>query len=116
MSKETIAILTNGEAIAVNQDSLGIQGFQYSAKDSLEIWLKPLSKNEWAVCFLNRGPETQDVAFAWKEQTITDDFSKRGINFNQTTFTIRDLWAKQEVGKTNKPGNGTPAPAALHPR
>ncbi len=103
MSKETVEILTNGEAIAVNQDSLGIQGFQYSAQDSLEIWFKPLSKNEWAVCFLNRGPEAKDVTFSWKEHNISDDFSKRGINFHKTTFTIRDLWAKKDVGKTNKP-------------
>jgi alpha-galactosidase len=103
MSKETVEILTNKEAIAVNQDSLGIQGFRYSARDSLEIWFKPLSKNEWAVCFLNRGPEAKDATFAWKEHAVSDDFSKRGINFNQTTFTIRDLWAKKEVGKTNKP-------------
>jgi alpha-galactosidase len=103
MSKETIEVLTNREVIAVNQDSLGIQGFQYSAKDSLEIWFKPLMQGEWAVCFLNRGAQAKDLSFAWKEHPITDDFSKRGINFNQTTFTIRDLWAKKELGKTNKP-------------
>ena len=102
MSKATKEILTNREAIAVNQDSLGIQGFRYSAKNSLEIWFKPLSKNEWAVCFLNRGPETKDVTFAWKEHSVVDGFSKRGINFNQTTFTIRDLWTQKEIGKTNK--------------
>ncbi|MGH7600242.1 MAG: hypothetical protein ACREOI_28140 [bacterium] len=62
-----------------------------------------MSKNEWALCFLNRGPEAQDVTFAWKDRVISDGFSKRGINFNQTTFTIRDLWAKKEIGKTNKP-------------
>jgi alpha-galactosidase len=103
MSRETIEILTNKEAIAVNQDSLGIQGFKYSTEDSLEIWFKPLSKNEWVMCFLNRGAQAKDITFAWKDHTISDDFSKQGINFNQSTFTIRDLWAKKEVGKTNKP-------------
>src|SRR5690606_6003410 len=29
MTEETIAILTNKEAIAIDQDSLGIQGFKY---------------------------------------------------------------------------------------
>jgi alpha-galactosidase len=102
MSPETIAILTNKEAIAVNQDSLGIQGFKYSAKDSLEIWFKPLSKGEWAVCFLNRGFEAKAITFPWKEHSILDFFSKREINFNQVTFRIRDLWAKKEVGTTKK--------------
>ncbi|HEX9973849.1 MAG TPA: glycoside hydrolase family 27 protein [bacterium] len=102
MSQETIAILTNKEAIAVNQDSLGIQGFKYSAKDSLEIWFKPLSKGEWAVCFLNRGFEAKAITLPWKEHSILDFFSKREINFNQVTFRIRDLWDKKEVGTTKK--------------
>lgn len=102
MSPETIAILTNQEAIAVNQDSLGIQGFKYSAKDSLEIWFKPLSKGDWAVCFLNRSARAKPINFPWKEHTITDKFANREINFNQTTFKIWDLWTKKDIGTTKK--------------
>jgi alpha-galactosidase len=103
MSEETIKIVTNKEAISVNQDSLGIQGFKYSVKDDLEIWFKPLLKGEWAVCFLNRGKEQKDVEFLWQEHRITDKFSKREINFEQNIFTIRDIWAKKSIGKTNQP-------------
>lgn len=106
MSPETIAILTNNEAIAVNQDSLGIQGFKYSAKDSLETWFKPLSKGEWAVCFLNRSASPQAISFPWKEHPISDTFANREIDFNQTTFRIRDLWAKKDIGTTKKPFAG----------
>ena len=106
MSPETIAILTNNEAIAVNQDSLGIQGFKYSAKDSLETWFKPLSKSEWAVCFLNRSASPQAISFPWKEHPISDTFANREIDFNQTTFRIRDLWAKKDIGTTKKPFAG----------
>lgn len=102
MSKETVEILTNWEVIAVNQDSLGIQGFQYSAQDSLEIWFKPLSAGEWAVCFLNRSSASKTVNFLWKEHAIVDSFAKREIDFSQTHFGIRDLWAKKNLGKTNK--------------
>ncbi|MDZ7263350.1 MAG: glycoside hydrolase family 27 protein, partial [candidate division KSB1 bacterium] len=102
MSKETIEILTNKEVIAVNQDSLGIQGFKYSAKDSLETWFKPLSKGAWAVCFLNRSARPKAISFPWKEQVIKDDFAKREINFNLATFKIRDLWTKKDVGTTKK--------------
>lgn len=103
MSDETIKILTNAEVIAINQDSLGIQGFKYTAKDSLEIWFKPLSNNEWAICFLNRGPEVKDMTFDWKNHPIVDDFSKRSINFERSTYNIRDLWSKKEIGTTKKP-------------
>jgi alpha-galactosidase len=102
MSKETIEILTNKEAIAVNQDSLGVQGFKYLAKDSLEIWFKPLSKGNWAVCFLNRSSKSKAISFPWKEHSISDTISKREINFNQTNFKIRDLWAKKDIGTTKK--------------
>ena len=102
MSKETVEILTNKEAIAVNQDSLGIQGFKYSAKDELEIWFKPLSKNEWAVCFLNRGKTPKDVNFLWKDEAVTDSLSNRIANFVSTDYSIRDLWMKKNIGTTAK--------------
>ncbi len=102
MTEETIEILTNEEAIAVNQDSLGIQGYKYLAKDNLEIWFKPLSKDEWAVCFLNRGLEEKNIKFIWKEHNQSDLFSKREMNFNETTYKIRNIWAKKDIGITNK--------------
>jgi len=103
MSKETIDILTNKEAIFVNQDPLGIQGLQYSAQDSLEIWFKPLSDGAWAVCFLNRSVEVKLLEFVWQEHPVNDNFSKRNIDFKKTTFTIRNLWAKKNIGTTKKP-------------
>ncbi|HPR89632.1 MAG TPA: alpha-galactosidase, partial [bacterium] len=66
MTPETRAILTNVEAIAVNQDSLGIQGFRALVADSLQIWFKPLVRDEWAVCFLNRSKLAKPVTYAWK--------------------------------------------------
>ncbi len=102
MSGETIEILTNKEAIAVNQDSLGIQGFKFSAQDSLETWFKPLSKGAWAVCFLNRSIHPKKISFNWKQHVIVDDFANREIDFTKTNFKIRDLWAKKDVGTTKK--------------
>ena len=43
MSPETLAILTNKEVIAVDQDRLGKQGDRASALGQTEIWTKPLS-------------------------------------------------------------------------
>jgi alpha-galactosidase len=33
---------------------------------------------------------------------ITDTFANREINFNQTAFKIRDLWAKKDAGTTKR--------------
>jgi alpha-galactosidase len=102
MSKETVAILTNKEAIAVDQDPLGIQGFKYSTEDSVETWFKPLSEEAWALCFLNRASVTKEIGFVWTENPVSDDFSKREIDFSNTTFKIQNLWTKKDMGSTKK--------------
>jgi alpha-galactosidase len=102
MSKETHDILTNKEVISIDQDSLGIQGFRYSVKDSLETWFKPLKDGDWAVCFLNRSLKPITVEFNWSEQNITDDFSQRRLNIDKTTYLIKNLWTKENEGTTDK--------------
>ncbi len=47
MSPETIAILTNKEVIAIDQDSLGVQGFKHIDDENFEVWVKPLAKETW---------------------------------------------------------------------
>jgi len=101
MTKETLAILTNKEAIAVDQDPLGVQGFQYSAKDKMEVWFKPLSDGAWAMCVLNRTPRVQKFRFDWKGEAVADSFSKREARFDTTAYTVRDLWQKKDLGKTD---------------
>jgi alpha-galactosidase len=103
MSPQTTAILTNKEAIAVDQDSLGIECFKYYSFDGMEIFVKALKDNSLAICFLNRSSRQQNIDFDWKEHMITDTVSKLDIDFNKTTYTLRDLWAKKNIGTTNKP-------------
>ncbi|WKL43723.1 glycoside hydrolase family 27 protein [Flavobacterium sp. ZE23DGlu08] len=102
MSKETLAILTNKELIAVNQDKLGIQGFKLSEDDGLEVWVKPLAEGNWAITFLNRTEEFKEINFDWKKNLIKDvDFGFEA-DFNTTTFKIKNLWKNKEVGTTKK--------------
>jgi alpha-galactosidase len=102
MSKETHDILTNKEMLSIDQDSLGIQGFKYSTKDSLETWFKPLKNGDWAVCFLNRSLKPITVEFNWTKQDITDDLSKRRLETDKTTYRIKNLWTKDNEGTTDK--------------
>jgi len=102
MTKETLEILTNREVIAIDQDSLGIQGFKQNNIDSLEIWYKPLKHGDWAICFLNRRSKAATIEYDWKKQTITDDVAKLKLRFDQKLYTIRDLWLKKNIGQTNK--------------
>lgn len=100
MSAETRSVLTNTEAIAIDQDALGVAAFRYFAFDGLEIWVKPLKDNNLAVCFLNRSDKSKTVNHVWTEHQITDALSKLDIDFSKKTYTLRDLWAKKNIGTT----------------
>jgi alpha-galactosidase len=103
MSHETAAILTNREVIAVDQDSLGIEGFRHSVKDSVEIWFKPLSHDAWAMVFLNRARAQRGVSFDWRQESVIDSVSGRAAHFAEATYHIRDLWAGADRGTTAQP-------------
>lgn len=102
MSPETAAILTNKDLIAIDQDPLGVACFKYYSFDGIEIYVKPLANNELAVCFLNRSDHAQTISYDWKDHLIKDALSKNSIDFNQTTYKLRDLWAKKDAGTTAK--------------
>jgi alpha-galactosidase len=98
----TLQILTNREVIAVDQDSLGIQGFRYQTADSVEVWVKPMVKGQFAVCFLNRGKNSTVVNFDWMANVIPDDLSGLKLDARNNEYTIRDLWSKKDCGTTKK--------------
>lgn len=102
MSKDTQAILTNKEVIAVNQDGLGIQGFKYTTRENVEIWIKPMEGRDWAVCLLNRGTQPQKVEFDWKKEVVKDGLAKRELNAQNSAYEILDLWTKNKAGTTNE--------------
>ncbi len=102
MSPETAAILTNKDIIAIDQDPMGVGAFRYYAFDGIEIWVKPLANNEFAVCFLNRSDRPQTVTYNWKDHAINDAVSNTGADFNKITYKLRDLWEKKDAGTTDK--------------
>src|SRR5690349_5445690 len=75
MSEETKTILTNKEAIAVDQDQMGVECFRYYEFDGIEILVKPLDKSDMAVLFLNRSDRSQTVNFDWTAHIIQDKTS-----------------------------------------
>ncbi len=106
MTKATHEILTNREVLGVDQDSLGVQGYLYTVQDSVEVWVKPLVRGDWAVCFLNRSAGTKKIDFEWSKNVITDDLSQRTLNTNETVYRVRDLWRKKFVGDTKQHMSG----------
>jgi alpha-galactosidase len=102
-SEATLAILTNEEVIAVNQDPLGSQGFRLLATDDLEIWLKPLAGDDWAMCFVNMKEEPQVLDFDWLREPIGDNTLHRRVEVPEVTYRIRDLFGRADLGTTATP-------------
>ena len=89
MSPEVRAILTDKDVIALDQDPLGKQGYQYMDHPGKEIWVKELSKGQWAVCFFNSSDEQMPIRVKWEN-----------LSFLKGKFEIRDLWQKKSLGTT----------------
>jgi alpha-galactosidase len=85
MSPEILAILTNEEVIAVDQDKDGKQGKQVWKSGEQEIWTRPLSGGAQAVALFNRAAEPAKVTVRWADL---------GINGRAR---LRDLWLHQNI-------------------
>jgi alpha-galactosidase len=87
ISKEALAILTNPEVIAVDQDPKGVQGRWVWQVGPYEIWAKPLADGSTAVLLINRG---EDAA------RVTADFKDIGVSGAKHA---RDLWTGKDLGQ-----------------
>jgi alpha-galactosidase len=98
----TTAILSNDEALDIDQDELGHEAdLIYRDNHDKEVWARPLSDGTWAVALLNGGMD---------DAKITADWSDIGIKGEQK---VRDLWLHKDVGShdgeysTMVPSHGT---------
>ena len=102
MTRETLEILSNKAVIAIDQDSLGVQGFRYQGEGDYDIWVKPLTGGNLAVCFLNRSSEDQAISFSWKDHLIEDPDFDYSYDFSKQTFALFNVWQGKKVGNTKK--------------
>jgi len=94
MTESARKILTNKDVIAINQDSLGVQALRVMGGGKVEVYVKPLANDEWAVMFLNRADEASRFEFKWADHYINDDLSSRVLEASKTQYTWLDLWSK----------------------
>jgi len=88
MSDTTREILTNREVIAVDQDSLGVQGWLVSQpRPDLQVWVKPLRDGSRAVALFNRTEAPAEIAVEWS-----------AIGLASGPASVRDLWAHRDLG------------------
>ena len=97
MDKLTKDILTNKEAVDINQDKLGKQAIRFMDMGEHEIWGKPLSNKEIAVCFLNRSENDWKLDYDWKKNNM---YFATDIDLYKNEYTIRDIWLHKNIGTT----------------
>lgn len=93
MDQDTLAILSNHWLIEVNQDSLGRQGYQVGetlhAKESAQVWAKPLADGSIAVGLFNLGlADNRLISIAWESVGITPE----------RKCVVVDLWNGESIG------------------
>jgi alpha-galactosidase len=86
MDAETQELLTNPEVIAIDQDTLGIQGHRIKQEGPVEVWAKPLKDGSTAVGLFNRG---------WGAMPVTVGFRDIGLG---RSASVRDVWARKDLG------------------
>jgi alpha-galactosidase len=87
MSPFIVSLFSNDEVLAVNQDSLGRQGWRASQDGEKEVWIKPLHDGSLAIAFFNRGDAPAAVSVQWSDIKLTGPQS------------LRDLWRQKDLGK-----------------
>ena len=103
MSREALETLTNSEVIAVDQDSLGIQGFRYAQSNEIQIWFKPLMHGAWAMAVVNRSSQTRTFRFDWARERVVDAEFFRDAAFDEIEYNVRNLWLHEDRGTTTEP-------------
>jgi alpha-galactosidase len=89
MSESTVEVLTNLEAIGVNQDPLGIQGHIVRSEGEVSIWAgKHLFDGSQAVLVFNQGSSPEVVDIKWPELGIE----------GKTPCYMRNLWTHETLG------------------
>lgn len=85
---DTLALLTNREAIEIDQDTLGKQGHRARDDGDFEIWSRPLHDGSVAVALLNRSESASTLSFAWAE-----------VGLPPKPAAVRDVWRQKDLGQ-----------------
>lgn len=86
ISSASLAILSNPEIIAVDQDAAGVQGHRIAQEGPLDIWMKPLADGSKAVGLFNRGEDAAPITVYFKDAGVGE------------SATLRDLWTRKDLG------------------
>jgi hypothetical protein len=88
LSPATLSLLTNAEALAIHNDTYGLQPIQVDEPaPGVQIWAKPMAiAGRRAVAILNRTDGSAQVKVDWKK-----------LGLKGTPKSLRDVWNKRDL-------------------
>ena len=86
LTQTQIAILTDREVIAVDQDPKGIQGRRISQAGPVQVWAKPLSGGRTAIGLINAGESSFPVSVNFRDIG------------HSNPVRVRDIWEHKDLG------------------
>ena len=94
LTPETLAMLTNPEVLAIDQDTAGLQAVKAAeAVSGVQVWSKPLSlPGVRAVLLLNRTAIDRDMEVHAADLGLAD----------QSAMGARDVWSRTQLGTYTK--------------
>lgn len=94
LTPETLAMLTNPEVLAIDQDTAGLQAVKVAEPiGGAQVWSKTMAApGVRAVLLLNRTAIDRDMEVQAASLGLTD----------QATMTARDIWSRSVLGAYNK--------------
>jgi len=85
LSAASISMLENPQVLAVDQDSLGLQGSLVAQSGSGQVWVKPLWGGARAVALLNRGSGTVRISTTARAVGLP----------TASRYLLQDLWSSR---------------------
>jgi alpha-galactosidase len=97
----TLNLLTNSEVLEINQDPLGKPARLMSDENGVQIWVKPMKDDSYAVglFYTDDFGKTPQSYFRWGDETpklYTFHFDKAGLKGN---WKLRDVWRQVDLGE-----------------
>jgi len=102
MDADTVAILTNKEVIAIDQDPLGKQASRVRKEGEKEVWARELAGGNRAVALLNRASTPQEITVKWEDIGYPAHLSA----------ALHDVWQHKDLGTMMGSFTATVAPHA----
>lgn len=91
LNEQTLAVISNPEIIAIDQDARGSQAALVSDRSGVQVWARQLAGGDIAVALMNT---------TGREQTIATTLEQ--IGGTAGSYIVRDAWGRRDLRNTTK--------------